>query len=73
MKVVTIFLRVSKEELRKRLEQRIDKPSQEEMDLRLRKVRFRRIKKYKLRLRNRKYKPRRNSKTNKRNNRKRIK
>lgn len=35
MKVVTIFLKVPKEELRKRLEQRIDKPSLEEIQLRL--------------------------------------
>lgn len=35
MKVITIFLRVPKEELRKRLEQRIDKPSLEEIQLRL--------------------------------------
>lgn len=34
-KVVTIFLRVPKEELRKRLENRIDKPSPEEIILRL--------------------------------------
>ena len=34
-KVVTIFLRVPKEELRIRLENRIDKPSQEEIILRL--------------------------------------
>ena len=34
-KVVTIFLRVPKEELRKRLEERIDKPSPEEIILRL--------------------------------------
>lgn len=35
MKVITIFLRVPKEELRGRLENRIDKPSKEEIDLRL--------------------------------------
>lgn len=35
MKVVTIFLRVPKEELQKRLEARIDKPSKEEIELRL--------------------------------------
>lgn len=35
MKIITIFLRVSKEELKRRLEHRIDKPSQEEIDLRL--------------------------------------
>lgn len=34
-KIVTIFLRVPKEELRKRLESRIDKPSPEEIVLRL--------------------------------------
>lgn len=35
MKVITIFLRVSKEELRKRLEERIDKPEEKEIELRL--------------------------------------
>ena len=35
MKVVTIFLRVEKEELRKRLESRIDNMSEEEINLRL--------------------------------------
>jgi len=35
VKVVTIFLRVPKEELRKRLENRIDKPSVKEIELRL--------------------------------------
>lgn len=35
MKVITIFLRVPKEEIRKRLEERIDKPSQEEIALRM--------------------------------------
>lgn len=35
MKVVTIFLRVPKEELRRRLENRIDKPSEKEIQLRL--------------------------------------
>ncbi len=35
MKVITIFLRVPKEELRRRLEERIDKPSEEEIQLRL--------------------------------------
>lgn len=34
-KIVTIFLRVAKEELKKRLEQRIDKPSKQEVILRL--------------------------------------
>ena len=35
MKVVTIFLRVPKEELEKRLKNRIDKPSIKEIKLRL--------------------------------------
>lgn len=35
MKVITIFLRVPKEELKRRLEERIDKPSKEEIELRL--------------------------------------
>lgn len=35
MKIVTIFLKVPKEELRRRLEQREDKPSEEEIKLRL--------------------------------------
>ncbi len=35
MKVVTIFLKVEKEELRRRLENRIDKPSDEEIKMRL--------------------------------------
>ena len=35
MKVITIFLRVPKEELRRRLENRIDKPSEKEIQLRL--------------------------------------
>lgn len=35
MKVITIFLRVPKEELKKRLEERIDKPDEEEIKLRL--------------------------------------
>ena len=35
IKIVTIFLRVPKEELRKRLENRIDKPSEQEIILRL--------------------------------------
>ena len=34
-KVVTVFLRVPKEELRKRLEERVDKPSPAEIVLRL--------------------------------------
>ena len=35
MKIITIFLRVPKDELRKRLEAREDKPSEEEIKLRL--------------------------------------
>lgn len=35
MKVVTIFLRVPKEELRRRLEERVDKPDEKEIELRL--------------------------------------
>lgn len=35
MKVITIFLKVPREELRRRLEERIDKPSDEEIELRL--------------------------------------
>lgn len=35
MKIVTIFLRVSKEELRNRLENRVDKPDEKEIELRL--------------------------------------
>ena len=35
IKVVTIFLKVPKDELRRRLESRADKPSKEEIDLRL--------------------------------------
>ena len=35
MKVITIFLRVSKEELRNRLENRVDKPDKNEIELRL--------------------------------------
>jgi len=35
IKVITIFLKVPKEELRKRLENRIDLPSQDEINLRL--------------------------------------
>ena len=35
IKIVTIFLRVPKEELRRRLENRIDKPSEGEIILRL--------------------------------------
>ena len=35
MKVVTIFLRVPKEELRRRLEERVDKPDEKQIELRL--------------------------------------
>ena len=35
VKVITIFLRVPKEELRRRLENRVDKPSEKEITLRL--------------------------------------
>lgn len=35
MKVVTIFLKVPKDELRRRLEERIDKPDEKEIELRL--------------------------------------
>ena len=35
MKIITIFLKVSKEEVRNRLENRVDKPSKEEIELRL--------------------------------------
>lgn len=35
IKIITIFLRVPKEELRRRLESRVDKPRQEEIELRL--------------------------------------
>lgn len=35
MKVVTIFLKVSKDELRRRLEERVDKPDENEINLRL--------------------------------------
>lgn len=40
MKVITIFLRVPKEELLKRLENRVDKPSKEEIELRLSRFEF---------------------------------
>lgn len=40
MKVVTIFLRVPKEELRKRLENRVDKPDEKEIELRLGRFEF---------------------------------
>ena len=35
MKVITIFLKVPKEELRRRLEERVDKPDKAEIELRL--------------------------------------
>lgn len=40
MKVVTVFLRVPKEELRKRLENRVDKPDEKEIELRLGRFEF---------------------------------
>ena len=40
MKVITIFLRVPKEELERRLNERIDKPSREEIELRLGRFEF---------------------------------
>ncbi len=40
MKVVTIFLRVPKDELRRRLENRIDKPDEKEIELRLSRFEF---------------------------------
>jgi len=40
MKVITIFLRVPKEELERRLNERIDKPSKEEIALRLGRLEF---------------------------------
>lgn len=40
MKVITIFLRVPKEELKRRLEERIDKPDEEEIKLRLSRFEF---------------------------------
>ena len=40
MKVVTIFLRVPKEELKRRLEERIDKPDEKEIALRLSRFEF---------------------------------
>ena len=40
MKVVTVFLRVPKEELRKRLEARVDKPDEKEIELRLSRFEF---------------------------------
>lgn len=40
MKVITIFLRVPKEVLRKRLEARVDKPDEKEIELRLSRFEF---------------------------------
>lgn len=40
MKVITIFLKVPKEELRRRLEERIDKPDNDEIELRLKRFEF---------------------------------
>ena len=40
MKVITIFLKVPKEELRKRLEERVDRPSKEEINLRLSRLEY---------------------------------
>lgn len=40
MKVITIFLKVPKEELERRLNERIDKPSREEIELRLGRFEF---------------------------------
>ena len=40
MKVITVFLRVPKEELERRLNERIDKPSREEIELRLGRFEF---------------------------------
>lgn len=39
-KIVTIFLKVPKEELRRRLENRIDKPSQKDIELRLNRLQY---------------------------------
>lgn len=39
-KIVTIFLKVPKEELRKRLESRIDKPSPKDIELRLNRLQY---------------------------------
>lgn len=39
-KIITIFLKVPKEELKKRLENRIDKPSSEEIELRLNRLEY---------------------------------
>lgn len=40
IKIITIFLRVPKEELRRRLENREDKPSEEEINLRLGRLKY---------------------------------
>ncbi len=40
VKVVTIFLKVEKDELRRRLETRVDKPSEEEITLRLNRMEY---------------------------------
>lgn len=40
IKVVTIFLKVEKDELRRRLEARIDKPSEDEINLRLNRMEY---------------------------------
>ena len=40
VKIVTIFLRVPKEELRRRLENRIDKPSTKDIELRLNRLQY---------------------------------
>lgn len=40
MKVITIFLRVPKEVLRKRLEARVDRPDEKEIELRLSRFEF---------------------------------
>ena len=40
MKVITIFLKVPKEELRRRLEERIDKPDNDEIEQRLKRFEF---------------------------------
>ena len=39
-KIVTIFLKVPKEELRRRLENRIDKPSTKDIELRLNRLQY---------------------------------
>ena len=40
MKVITIFLKVPKDELKKRLQERIDKPDEKEIELRLSRFEF---------------------------------